>query len=45
MKTIIATAATLMLLAASPALAMSCCGGQGKAMMCGKGGMAILALR
>lgn len=42
MKTIILTATTLMLLAASPAMAMSCCGGgKGKAMMCGKGGMAM----
>lgn len=36
-------ASTLMLLSAAPALAMSCCGsGKGaKAMMCGKGAMAM----
>lgn len=39
MKTIVTTAATLMFLAASPAMAMSCCGGgKGKAGMCAKGG-------
>lgn len=39
MKTMMLTAATLMLLTASPALAMTCCGGaKGKAGMCAKGG-------
>lgn len=43
MKTLVITTATLMLLSAAPAMAMSCCGGgKGKgAMMCGKGGMAM----
>ncbi|GJE78524.1 MULTISPECIES: hypothetical protein [Methylorubrum] len=43
MKTLAITTATLLLLSAAPALAMSCCGGgKGKgAMMCGKGGMAM----
>jgi hypothetical protein len=40
MKTPVVTNATLLMLAATPALAMSCCGGKG-AMMCGKGGMAM----
>lgn len=39
MKRIVLASATLLLLAASPAMAMSCCGGKGKgAMMCGKAG-------
>lgn len=43
MKTLALTAATLLMLGAAPALAMSCCGGsKGKgAMMCGKGAMAM----
>lgn len=43
MKTLLATTATLLMLGAAPAFAMSCCGsGKGKgAMMCGKGGMAM----
>lgn len=42
MKVIFATAAALILLAGSPAMAMSCCGGgKGKAMMCSKGGTAM----
>ncbi|SEO93071.1 MULTISPECIES: hypothetical protein [Methylobacteriaceae] len=47
MKRIVLASAALLLLAASPAMAMSCCGGgKGKgAMMCGKagpkGGMAM----
>lgn len=42
MKTIIATAATLLMLSA-PAMAMGCCcgGGKGKAAMCSKDGMAM----
>ena len=40
MKTPVVTNATLLMLAATPALAMSCCGGsKGKAAMCAKGGM------
>ncbi len=40
MKRIVLASATLLLLAASPAMAMSCCGGgKGRgAMMCGKAG-------
>lgn len=42
MKTLIAATATLALLAASPAVAMSCCGGgKGKGGMCAKGDMAM----
>ena len=40
MKTCVAAAAALLLMGASPVLAMSCCGGsKGKAAMCAKGGM------
>ncbi|MFJ7437818.1 hypothetical protein ACIQW5_09210 [Methylorubrum thiocyanatum] len=40
MKHIVLATATLLLLAASPAMAMSCCGGKGKgAMTCGKPAM------
>lgn len=42
MKTLAITTATLLLLSAAPALAMSCCGGgKGKAAICGKGGIAM----
>lgn len=41
MKTFAVTTATLLMLAATPALAMSCCGGKGKAGMCAKGSMAM----
>jgi len=44
MKKLAAATVTLLLLTASPAFAMSCCGGgaKGKAgMMCGKSGMAM----
>lgn len=40
MKTLVAAATALVLMGASPALAMSCCGGsKGKAAMCAKDGM------
>ncbi len=43
MKTLVVTAAALLMLSVAPVLAMSCCGGaKGKgAMMCGKAGMAM----
>lgn len=46
MKKLIATTATLLLLGAAPALAMSCCGGgKGKGSMCAKGSTAAMNMK